>query len=76
VVNPTGYSLPHQACQADVFQGRNAYFLGASTPMNAGAERDHGEGPQQLTLTAGSMHSCGAGPRVAVGALHSSFSIL
>ena len=31
--NPTGFSTPHQSCQADVFAGRNAYFLGAATPM-------------------------------------------
>ncbi|MCX5824988.1 MAG: hypothetical protein NTY86_16205, partial [Deltaproteobacteria bacterium] len=30
--NPTGYSAPHQAAQGDVFAGRNAYFLGSSTP--------------------------------------------
>lgn len=30
---PTSYSAPHQACQADVFYGRNAYFMGtAGTP--------------------------------------------
>ncbi len=33
--NPTGYSAPHQACQTDVFAGRNAYFLGATTPMTS-----------------------------------------
>ncbi|WP_248355758.1 carboxypeptidase regulatory-like domain-containing protein [Anaeromyxobacter oryzae] len=33
--NPTGYSAPHQACQGDVFAGRNAYFLGASLPMTS-----------------------------------------
>ncbi|MHB1011970.1 MAG: carboxypeptidase regulatory-like domain-containing protein, partial [Desulfobacteria bacterium] len=33
-INPTGYSAPHQACQGDVFAGRNAYFLGTgSLPM-------------------------------------------
>jgi hypothetical protein len=31
--NPTGYSAPHEAAQGDVFEGHNAYFLGASTPM-------------------------------------------
>jgi len=32
--NPTSYSAPHQACQSDVFAGRNAYFLGnGSLPM-------------------------------------------
>jgi hypothetical protein len=34
-INPTGYSAPHQACQTDVFAGRNAYFLGSSTPMTS-----------------------------------------
>jgi hypothetical protein len=30
---PTSYSVPHQACQSDVFNGRNAYFMGdAGTP--------------------------------------------
>ncbi len=33
--NPTGYSAPHQACQGDVFAGRNAYFLGGTTPMTS-----------------------------------------
>lgn len=31
--NPTGYSAPHQACQGDVFAGRNAYFMGTTLPM-------------------------------------------
>jgi hypothetical protein len=31
--NPTGYSAPHEAAQGDVFEGHNAYFLGANTPM-------------------------------------------
>jgi hypothetical protein len=30
-INPTGYSAPHQACQGDVFAGRNAYFLGTGS---------------------------------------------
>src|SRR5207248_2207038 len=30
--NPTGYSAPHQACQGDVFEGRNAYFMGTTLP--------------------------------------------
>ncbi|HEX9049257.1 MAG TPA: hypothetical protein VF841_01870 [Anaeromyxobacter sp.] len=33
--NPTSYAAPHQACQTDVFGGRNAYFLGSSTPMTS-----------------------------------------
>jgi len=33
--NPTGYSAPHEACQGDVFAGRNAYFLGGDTPMTS-----------------------------------------
>ena len=31
--NPTGFSAPHQACQTDVFMGRNAYFMGTSLPQ-------------------------------------------
>ena len=31
--NPTGYSAPHLAAQADLFLGRNAYFMGTSLPM-------------------------------------------
>ncbi|MCL5966146.1 MAG: carboxypeptidase-like regulatory domain-containing protein [Deltaproteobacteria bacterium] len=31
--DPTGYSAPHQACQSDVFAGRNAYFMGGTLPM-------------------------------------------
>jgi formate-dependent nitrite reductase cytochrome c552 subunit len=31
----TGYSAPHQACQGDVVAGRNAFFLGAQTPMTS-----------------------------------------
>jgi predicted CXXCH cytochrome family protein len=33
--NPTGYSAPHQACQGDVFEGHNAYFMGGSLPMTS-----------------------------------------
>jgi hypothetical protein len=33
--NPTGFSAPHQACQTDVFAGRNAYFMGNSLPMTS-----------------------------------------
>ena len=29
--NPTGWSAPHQACQSDVFAGRNAYFMGSGS---------------------------------------------
>ena len=31
--NPTGFSAPHQACQGDVFAGRNAYFMGNTLPQ-------------------------------------------
>lgn len=31
--DPTGYSAPHQAAQGDVFEGRNAYFMGGLLPM-------------------------------------------
>jgi hypothetical protein len=31
--DPTGYSVPHESSQGDVFAGRNAYFMGASLPM-------------------------------------------
>jgi len=33
--NPTGYSVPHQSTQGDVFAGHNAYFLGAASPMTS-----------------------------------------
>ena len=31
--NPNSYSAPHQADQGDVFEGHNAYFMGANMPM-------------------------------------------
>lgn len=34
-VAPVSYSAPHLADQGDVFEGRNAYFMGGSLPMNS-----------------------------------------